>query len=153
MSDKSLVNAAYEVLTERYEKLQKSEGMPFGELCAEISERVGMSLDEMMDHVSRFYTDMTLDGRFVIKNNNQWVLREHEKYEDVHLDMNQFYEIDNYGTEPEEKKTKDDGDENDDEENNPSDDTNENAGENEDDSNYEDGDDTFGDDEDADEND
>lgn len=150
MSDKSLVNAAYEVLSERYEKLQKSEGMPFGELCAEISERVGMSLDEMMDHVSRFYTDMTLDGRFVIKNNNQWVLREHEKYEDVHLDMNQFYEIDNYGADPEEKKSKADDDE-DNDDIDPSDDTNDNEGESEEDSNYEDGDDGNVDD-DADEN-
>lgn len=101
MVDKSLVNVAYEILSEDYNNGNK-EPKPFLQLCSEICDRVGMTEEEFMKLVSRFYTDLTLDGRFVIKENNTWTLREHELYKNVHIDMNKVYSIDEF--EDDEKK-------------------------------------------------
>lgn len=92
MAEKSLVNVAYQILSEDYNS-GKTEPKKFLELCSEICDRLGMTEEEFMKVVSRFYTDLTLDGRFVIKENNTWVLREHELYKNVHIDMNKVYDL------------------------------------------------------------
>lgn len=92
MPVKSLVDSAYGVLTERYSKNGKSIPMRFADLLNEVGDELGIENEEELSKIaSRFYTDLTLDGRFVIKENNTWVLREHEKYADVHIDMNAIY--------------------------------------------------------------
>ncbi len=90
MVEKSLVSVAYEILSEDYNN-GKTNPKPFLELCSEICSRVNLTEEEFMKLVSRFYTDLTLDGRFVIKENNTWVLREHVKYKELHTDMNKAY--------------------------------------------------------------
>ncbi len=90
MVEKSLVSVAYEILSEDYNN-GKTDPKPFLELCSEICSRVNLTEEEFMKLVSRFYTDLTLDGRFVIKENNTWVLREHVKYKELHTDMNKAY--------------------------------------------------------------
>ena len=102
MSEKSLVGTAYGIMTDRYDCGEHSP-IPFGELCQAIIERLGLSESDFLKEVSRFYTDMTLDGRFVIRENNTWTLREHERYKDVHIDMNDVY-ADDDSEETEEKK-------------------------------------------------
>lgn len=102
MVDKSLVNVAYEILSEDYNSGNK-EPKPFLQLCSEICDRIGMTEEEFMKLVSRFYTDLTLDGRFVIKENNTWTLREHELYKNVHIDMNKVYSIDEFEEDDEKK--------------------------------------------------
>lgn len=92
MAEKSLVNVAYQILSEDYNS-GKQEPKKFLELCSEICDRLGMTEEEFMKVVSRFYTDLTLDGRFVIKENNTWFLREHELYKNVHIDMNKVYDL------------------------------------------------------------
>ena len=129
MSEKSLVTTAYELMSERAPK-------PFLELCSEICDRLGLSEEEFTRLVSRFYTDLTLDGRFVIKENNKWTLREHEKYKDVHIDMNDVYSMDDEDF----KKSEEDDEENEGEE------------EEKEDSNYEEDDSIVTDDDDFDEN-
>lgn len=95
MPKKSFVNAAYDVLSARYERDNLSVPMPFGELLIAVGQDLGIEdEDELLKIASRFYTDLTLDGRFVIKGENTWVLREHEKFENVHIDMNEIYAID-----------------------------------------------------------
>ena len=76
MSEKSLVTTAYELMSEAYDRGDRAP-KPFLELCSEICDRLGLSEEEFTRLVSRFYTDLTLDGRFVIKENNTWTLREH----------------------------------------------------------------------------
>lgn len=92
MADKSLTDVAYEILSERYNGGNK-QPMSFKDLCEVLCERTEMqgSTSEIEVHLSRFYTDLTLDGRFVIKEGNTWSLREHELYADVHIDMNDVY--------------------------------------------------------------
>ena len=112
MVDKSLVNVAYEILSEDYNSGNK-EPKPFLQLCSEICDRIGMTEEEFMKLVSRFYTDLTLDGRFVIKENNTWTLREHELYKNVHIDMNKVYSIDEFEEDDEKKDENTDEDDED----------------------------------------
>ena len=137
MSEKSLVTTAYELMSEAYDRGDRAP-KPFLELCSEICDRLGLSEEEFTRLVSRFYTDLTLDGRFVIKENNTWTLREHEKYKDVHIDMNDVYSMDD--DLEEDKKSEEDGEENEGEE------------EEKEDSNYEEDDSIVTDDDDSDEN-
>lgn len=90
---RSLVDIAYDILTQQYEANgNKSIPMPFGELLINVGRVIGTTDENhLIDLASRFYTALTTDGRFVIKENNTWVLREHELYENVHIDMNDVY--------------------------------------------------------------
>lgn len=91
---KSLVNTAYDILTKKYATLgNKFEPVPFKDLLIEVGEELGIEEAKLEEIASRFYTDLTLDGRFVIKEKNTWVLREHEKFENIHIDMNDIYDF------------------------------------------------------------
>lgn len=48
-------------------------------------------LENIEDDISFFYTNLTLDGRFVNVGDNKWNLRERVKFENVHIDMNEIY--------------------------------------------------------------
>ncbi len=109
MTEKSLVNVAYQILSEDYNS-GKTEPKKFLELCSEICDRLGMTEEEFMKVVSRFYTDLTLDGRFVIKENNTWFLREHELYKNVHIDMNKVYDFEEETDDDSKKDDVDDSD-------------------------------------------
>lgn len=109
---KSLVNAAYDVLKAKYaEEKSQFAPVPFANLLQEVGAEVGIDdEEELIKIASRFYTDLTLDGRFVIKENNTWVLRENEKFENVHIDMNEVYSLDEYEEEEETDKKSSDED-------------------------------------------
>lgn len=118
MPKKSLVDTAYDVLTKRYAEMgKKFTPIPFSDLTLAVGEELGYESDEeLLKIASRFYTELTLDGRFVIKGNNTWVLREHELYANVHIDMNEVYPLDEYQPDEDEKKKSDgEGDEDEDE--------------------------------------
>lgn len=120
---KSLVDIAYDVLRQEYEEKNSSVPMPFGELLLAVGKVLGMTDENrLIDLASRFYTALTTDGRFVIKENNTWVLREHELYENVHIDMNDVYSDepaeDELGSESEDKDLENEGDDEEDDEDN-----------------------------------
>ncbi len=108
----SLVDAAYQVLTRRYEDRKESDPMPFNELLLAVGELVGIEdQNDLLNLASAFYTSLTLDGRFVIKENNTWVLRDHELFANIHIDMNAVYAEDEDEDEEDEDEEKDDEDE------------------------------------------
>jgi DNA-directed RNA polymerase subunit delta len=117
MPMKSLVNAAYDVLTKSYADAgNKSIPCDFADLLKAVGQELGYETEEeLLAIASRFYTDLTLDGRFVIKEGNTWVLREHELFENIHIDMNEVYDLDNYKDEDETDKVKSSDDDGDDE--------------------------------------
>jgi DNA-directed RNA polymerase subunit delta len=96
---RSYVDVAYDVMTKAYsDNGNKSVAMKFPELLVQVGNEMGITGDkELLAIASRFYTALTMDGRFVIKENNTWVLREHEKYENVHIDMNDVYDEEDEG--------------------------------------------------------
>lgn len=126
----SLVDAAYVVLSNRYAEKNASEPMPFAELLTAVGELLGITDEDRLSAVaSKFYTDLTCDGRFVIKEKNTWVLREHELFANIHIDMNAVY-VDDEDDDGGESKDDSEGEENDDEDRGSMDD--EDAEENED---------------------
>ena len=48
-------------------------------------------LENIDEDISFFYTNLTLDGRFVNVGENKWNLRERVTFDKVHIDMNDIY--------------------------------------------------------------
>lgn len=122
---KSLVDAAYDVLTRRYDEKKESVPMSFSDLLLAVGQELGITDEsDLIDVASKFYTALTVDGRFVIKENNTWVLRDHELFSNIHIDMNAVYADDEEEDEDEKEGSEneegdgeaEDGEENEDEE-------------------------------------
>jgi len=71
------VDVAYDLLKEI------KEGMPFKELWSQVKTKLNYSEAMASKKVSQFYTDLSLDGRFVALENNVWNLKIHCKYDEV----------------------------------------------------------------------
>lgn len=84
--NESMVDVAYEVL-------KKTEGqLNFKELFDEVCNLQEVSEDQKMDIISPFFTNISLDGRFVLLKNNFWDLRERQTFENISSDMNNMYD-------------------------------------------------------------
>lgn len=81
----SMLDVAYSLMT------KKKKAVDFYKLWAEVSEIKGFTEEEANEKESLFYTNITLDGRFITIGENQWDLRERHKFESVHIDMNDIY--------------------------------------------------------------
>ena len=98
MFKRSMVEVGYELL------LKKQSPQKFNKLWSEASEILGLDAIEVENYISDFYTNLTLDERFVLLEDNTWDLRERQSFDKVHIDMNDIYsEIDE-----EEKELKED---------------------------------------------
>ena len=49
------------------------------------------ALENIDEDISFFYTNLTLDGRFINVGENKWNLRERVTFDKVHIDMNEIY--------------------------------------------------------------
>ena len=58
------------------------------ELAKVVDPEELVNIDE---DISFFYTNLTLDGRFVNVGDNKWNLRERVTFDKVHIDMNDIY--------------------------------------------------------------
>ena len=56
-----------------------------------VAEELGFSEQEKMDKMAQFYTNLSLDGKFVVLQDNHWDLRERVSFDKVHIDMNEAY--------------------------------------------------------------
>lgn len=83
--NESMVDVAYSYLKETNRKVK------FNDLFNVISERNGFTEEEKENLISNFYTNLSLDGRFVTLGNNEWDLRSNQTYDKVHIDMNDIY--------------------------------------------------------------
>ena len=82
---KSLLDYAYDYVSGR------SEQSKFEDIWAYCLKEAGLSEEEAKQKVSRFYTNLMLDGRFVTLGENEWDLRVRHKFEKVHIDMSEVY--------------------------------------------------------------
>ena len=82
---KSFVNTAYDII------VKNGSELPFATLWNAVCEELGLTEEDRVNRVSYFYTQLTLDGRFVTLGENVWDLRERQEYEKVHIDMNDVY--------------------------------------------------------------
>lgn len=80
------------MLESAFEAINKAPGaMAFTSIYAEVQKDLEMSEEEAASKIGEFYTDLTLDGRFVILTDNNWDLRSRHTYDKVHMDMNEVY--------------------------------------------------------------
>ncbi|WP_249029150.1 DNA-directed RNA polymerase subunit delta [Tannockella kyphosi] len=85
MNNKSMVDVAFELMS------AKKKPMAFQKLFTEITEIKGFTPEEHDEKISLFYTNITLDGRFITVGENQWDLRSRHNFAAVHIDMNDIY--------------------------------------------------------------
>lgn len=81
----SKTNIAYEIVKE------VTGGLSFANLWEEVCDKANIPDDEADDLISGFYTDLSLDGRFITLGDNVWDLRENHSFDKVHIDMNDIY--------------------------------------------------------------
>ena len=99
----SKTDIAYRVM------LKKDKERNFYDLWNDVKKQLAkvMSEEELAnidEDISFFYTNLTLDGRFVNVGDNKWNLRERVTFDKVHIDMNDIYADD------EDEDTSDDDD-------------------------------------------
>lgn len=82
---KSLLDLTYEFIS------TQSEPVSFAEICEYIAKESGLTKEELDKKISRFYTNLVLDGRFVTLGENTWDLRSRHTFDKVHIDMKDVY--------------------------------------------------------------
>jgi DNA-directed RNA polymerase delta subunit len=85
MLQRSMVEVAYELLS------KKQGPQKFAKFWDEVSDVLAMDNQEKDQNISKFYTKLTLDERFVLLEDNTWDLRERQSFDKVHIDMNDIY--------------------------------------------------------------
>ena len=96
---KSLLDYAYDYVS------GQSQQSKFEDIWAYCVEQAGLSKEEANNKVSRFYTNLMLDGRFVTLGENEWDLRIRHKFEKVHIDMSDVYaDVETYDDDSEEEE-------------------------------------------------
>lgn len=85
MLKQSMVEVAYDLLS------KKQGPQKFIKFFDEIADVLSMNEEEKEQNISRFYTKLTLDERFVLLEDNMWDLRERQSFDKVHIDMNEIY--------------------------------------------------------------
>ena len=96
---KSLLDHAYDYVS------GQNQPSKFQDIWAYCVKEAGLTPEEAAQKVSRFYTNLTLDGRFVTLGVNQWDLRVRHKYESVHIDMSEVYsDVETYDEDSEEEE-------------------------------------------------
>jgi len=84
-TNKSMVDVAYDIVKNH------TEPILFKDLFAEVVELLALTEDEKRQYIAKFYTSLSLDGRFVDLRDNYWDLRDRQTYDKVHIDMNDVY--------------------------------------------------------------
>ncbi|RHW40029.1 DNA-directed RNA polymerase subunit delta [Lysinibacillus yapensis] len=77
LAEESLIDLAYAILEE------KKSPIAFLDLLKEIQNLNGLPEEEIQDRLVQFYTDMNIDGRFLLNQENAWGLREWYKIETI----------------------------------------------------------------------
>ncbi len=101
MSKKTMIDTAYDVF--------KSKGcsLSFKELWTLCAVELGLTEQQQNDKIALFYTQLTLDGRFVLNTNNSWDLKEKFKFGDERIKSKveaiELEDNDNLGHEDEEE--------------------------------------------------
>ncbi|MBQ6367432.1 MAG: DNA-directed RNA polymerase subunit delta [Erysipelotrichaceae bacterium] len=92
---RALTDLAYEIIAEN------NKVMSFADLWKDVLD---MS-EETSGDISQFYTDLTLDGRFVSLKGNTWDLKEKHKFADS------FVDVEGLSVEDDEEDEREDGEE------------------------------------------
>ena len=83
-----MCNVAYDILKEVNEKVS------FNALWNTVCERLGINEEDKMNLISNFYTQLTLDGRFMFLDENYWDLRANHTFDEFSEDSYDSYSDD-----------------------------------------------------------
>ena len=86
--ENSMCNVAYEILKEVNEKVA------FSALWETVCDRLGISEEDKKNLISNFYTQLTLDGRFMFLDENYWDLRANHTFDEFSEDSYDSYSDD-----------------------------------------------------------
>lgn len=107
---KSMRDVAFELLS------KKKNPVAFNKLWKEVAEVLGLTEEEATARIGTFYTHITLDGRFILLQNNTWDLKIRHCESEWKIDMNELYKEDDSSSEDEIiDEANDEAEENDDE--------------------------------------
>ena len=100
MNEKSLLDYGFDVLS------ASKDPVKFIDLFNKAVELSGLSFSEseLKIRMSKFYTQLSLDGRFITLTDNYWDLRSRHVFEQVHLDMIDAYSDEDEETDEEEEE-------------------------------------------------
>ncbi len=117
MGKQSILEDAFNIV------LSEKNGVKFSELWNKVCLSQGFDENSKKNQLAKFYTLLSLDGRFVAFPGNIWNLKERYKYDEIRADVNDLYDdlendvddLDDEETkeynkllEPEKKKSEDD---------------------------------------------
>lgn len=99
MPEKALVDYAYDILC------AKKAPLTFMELYRAAIEAAGLMEDDAASQrrLARFYTQLSLDGRFMVMEDNRWDLRTNHLYKEAHIDVEENF-VDEEEDEPDEEE-------------------------------------------------
>ena len=100
MNEKSLLDYGFDVLSASKEPIR------FIDLFNKAVELSGLQFSDadLKIRMSKFYTQLSLDGRFITLTDNFWDLRSRHVFEQVHLDMIDAYSDEDEETDEEEEE-------------------------------------------------
>ena len=99
--EKSNLDVAFELVS------RKKNPVVFSKLWEEVSQIQGLIEEEAKKRASKFYTALSLDGRFITLGDNTWDLRSRYTFDKVHIDMNEVYTDDSDEVEDEDRSEDD----------------------------------------------
>ena len=81
---RAMIDVAFDQLT------TKKKPATFAKLWEEISQIMGFTPQQEEDNIAQFYSDLSLDDRFVCVGGNQWDLRARHTYNEVVVDTSEI---------------------------------------------------------------
>ena len=103
--EKSNLDVAFELVS------KKKAPVVFSKLWEEVSQIQGLTEEESRTKMSRFYTALTLDGRFITLGDNTWDLRSRHTFDKVQIEMNSVYSYDEDDNDVDSEELSEDSDE------------------------------------------
>ena len=85
MSEKSNLDVAFDLI------VNTGKEVSFKEIWEEVIRVQGYDEEIAKRLMGQFYTNLSLDGRFVTLGDNKWDLRSRHTFDKVHIDMNDVY--------------------------------------------------------------
>lgn len=79
---KPMIDIAFDLMA------KKKKPVTFLKIWDEVSQVSGLDEQQAEDNIAEFYTDISLDERFVHMPENKWDLRSRHKFEEVVIDTN-----------------------------------------------------------------
>lgn len=81
---KSMIDVAYDLMS------TKRKAVVFLKLWEEVCQIMAFTKQQEEDNIAQFYSDLSLDDRFVNVGENKWDLRERRTYHEVVVDTEEI---------------------------------------------------------------